>query len=910
VIQLIRLHSSIQNNGEEDTSLKLSPDFFSVSMALVPLNFTEMPLRCSLPLTSSSRYCSSPSLHALLFYSLGVKPSRQLIIRPFSSLRTSERSNNRSHNNRRLDNRNHKPSPPWIDKWPPSSSGAGSDHSGKKGGEHNGGAKIRSAEEEAEAKLRYLERDKGQNAIERIVLRLRNLGLGSDDEEDVEDDEESGMNGGDVKLVTGEERLGDLLKREWVRPDMMLAEGEESEEEDDVLLPWEKNEQEQAAERVEGEGGVAVMTKRRARAPSLAELTVEDSELRRLRRDGMYLRVRINIPKAGLTQAVMEKIHDTWRKEELVRLKFHEVLARDMKTAHEIVERRTGGMVIWRAGSVMVVYRGLDYQGPSVISNRMAGPKETLFVPDVSSAGDEATNAKDNQNPPLEIRDPIVKNPIRKQNMTEEEIEFNNLLDSLGPRFQEWWGTGVLPVDADLLPPTVPGYKTPFRLLPTGMRSNLTNAEMTNLRKIGKTLPCHFALGRNRNHQGLAAAILQIWEKSLIAKIAVKRGIQNTNNKLMADELKALTGGVLLLRNKYYIVIYRGKDFLPSSVAATLAERQELTKEIQDVEERVRTRDIEAIQPVGDKVPVERQELTEEIQHVEESVRTRDIKAIQPVGDKVPAEAGTLAEFYEAQARWGKEITPDHREKMIEEASRVANARVVKRIQHKLNIGQSKFQRAEKLLSKIEASMIPNGPDYDQEVISEEERAMFRKVGLKMKAYLPLGIRGVFDGVIENMHLHWKHRELVKLISKQKNLAFVEDTARLLEYESGGVLVAIEKVPKGFALIYYRGKNYRRPISLRPRNLLTKAKALKRSIAMQRHEALSQHISELERTIEQMQSQLTAKNPSYNESEWENDDDDDDEDEKDDVEDNESDWDESDDESAISSIEEAGNSSR
>ncbi|XP_010506878.1 PREDICTED: CRM-domain containing factor CFM3, chloroplastic/mitochondrial-like isoform X2 [Camelina sativa] len=842
-------------------------------MALVPLNFTEMPLRSSLPLTSSSRYCSSPSLHALLFYSLGVKPSRHQIVRPFSSLRTSERSNNRSHNNRRLDNRNHKPSPPWIDKWPPSSSGAGGDHSGKKGGENNGGAKIRSAEEEAEAKLRYLERDKGQNAIDRIVLRLRNLGLGSDDEEDVEDDEGGGINGGDVKPVTGEERLGDLLKREWVRPDMMLAEGEESEEEDEVLLPWEKNEEEQAAERVEGEGGVAVMAKRRARAPSLAELTVEDSELRRLRRDGMYLRVRINIPKAGLTQAVMEKIHDTWRKEELVRLKFHEVLARDMKTAHEIVERRTGGMVIWRAGSVMVVYRGLDYQGPSVVSNRVAGPKETLFVPDVSSAGDEATNAKDNQNPPLEIRDPIIKNPIRKENMTEEEIEFNNLLDSLGTRFQEWWGTGVLPVDADLLPPTIPGYKTPFRLLPTGMRSNLTNAEMTNLRKIGKTLPCHFALGRNRNHQGLAAAILQIWEKSLIAKIAVKRGIQNTNNKLMADELKALTGGVLLLRNKYYIVIYRGKDFLPSSVAATLAERQELTKEIQDVEERVRTRDNEAVQTVG---------------------------------EKVSAEAGTLAEFYEAQARWGKEITPDHREKMIEEASRVANTRVVKRIQHKLNLAQSKFQRAEKLLSKIEASMIPNGPDYDQEVISEEERAMFRKVGLKMKAYLPLGIRGVFDGVIENMHLHWKHRELVKLISKQKVLAFVEDTARLLEYESGGVLVAIEKVPKGFALIYYRGKNYRRPISLRPRNLLTKAKALKRSIAMQRHEALSQHISELERTIEQMQSELTAKNPSYNESEWENeeDDDDDDEDEKDDVEDNESDWDESD------GVEEADNSSR
>lgn len=88
------------------------------------------------------------------------------------------------------------------------------------------------------------------------------------------------------------------------------------------------------------------------------------------------------------------------------------------------------------------------------------------------------------------------------------------------------------------------------------------------------------------------------------------------------------------------------------------------------------------------------------------------------------------------------------------------------------------------------------------------------------------------------MHLHWKHRELVKLISKQKTLSFVEDTARLLEYESGGVLVAIQRVSKGFALIYYRGKNYHRPISLRPKNLLTKAKALKRSIAMQRHEVI------------------------------------------------------------------------
>jgi len=52
---------------------------------------------------------------------------------------------------------------------------------------------------------------------------------------------------------------------------------------------------------------------------------------------------------------------------------------------------------------------------------------------------------------------------------------------------------------------------------------------------------------------------------------------------------------------------------------------------------------------------------------------------------------------------------------------------------------QTKKLRAEKLLAKIEASMLPAGPDHDQETITEEERVMFRRVGLRMKAYLPLG---------------------------------------------------------------------------------------------------------------------------------------------------------------------------
>lgn len=42
----------------------------------------------------------------------------------------------------------------------------------------------------------------------------------------------------------------------------------------------------------------------------------------------------------------------------------------------------------------------------------------------------------------------------------------------------------------------------------------------------------------NRGLEGLAAAIVKLWEKSEIAKIAVKRGIQNTNHERMAEQLK------------------------------------------------------------------------------------------------------------------------------------------------------------------------------------------------------------------------------------------------------------------------------------------------------------------------------------------------------------------------------------
>ncbi|KAL9255178.1 CRM-domain containing factor CFM3A, chloroplastic/mitochondrial-like protein [Drosera capensis] len=75
--------------------------------------------------------------------------------------------------------------------------------------------------------------------------------------------------------------------------------------------------------------------------------------------------------------------------------------------------------------------------------------------------------------------------------------------------------------------------------------------------------------------------------------------------------------------------------------------------------------------------------------------------------------------------------------------------------------------------------MMPASPPDDQEMITNEERIMFHKVGLSMKAFLPLGVRGIFDGVIENMHLRWKHRELVKADHQTDNSWFRRGNSKI-----------------------------------------------------------------------------------------------------------------------------------
>ncbi|KAL6655888.1 hypothetical protein ACP70R_006714 [Stipagrostis hirtigluma subsp. patula] len=575
-----------------------------------------------------------------------------------------------------------------------------------------------------------------------------------------------------------------------------------------VLLPWERE-----GEDEEGLGGGG--PGRRSNT-ELAERTIPEHELRRLRDASLRMKERMKIGPGGVTQEIVESIHRKWKVDEVVKMRFEGPPSLNMKRTHDLLEDRTGGIVIWRSGRSVVLYRGMNYNLQCVQSYaKIAEVGSSKKFGDANSVGDQ-------------LGEDGVKRSKSAVNFSVEATEtfdVDSFLDKLGPRYKDWSGRSPIPVDADLLPGVVPGYKPPFRQLPYKVKSTLRNKEMTALRRLARQTVPHFALGRNREHQGLATAMVKLWEKSAIAKIAIKRGVPNTCNDRMAEEIKKLTGGVLLSRNKEYIVFYRGNDFITPKVREVLVEKQEQAITQQDEEELARLKASASISTIP-----------------------RELRS--------PLVAGTLAETKEATSRWGNSINYEQREDEMKQLALVKHTSLLKNLKRKLILAKIKVAKAEKALAKVQEFLSPAELPTDLETVTDEERFLFRRIGLKMRAFLMLGRREVFDGTVQNMHLHWKHRELVKVIVKGKSFAQVKHIAISLEAESGGVLISLDKTTKGYAIILYRGKNYRRPQIMKPRNLLTRRQALARSIELQRREALKHHISSMQDKIWKLKSQL------------------------------------------------------
>ncbi|KAK7287062.1 hypothetical protein RIF29_00066 [Crotalaria pallida] len=174
------------------------------------------------------------------------------------------------------------------------------------------------------------------------------------------------------------------------------------------------------------------------------------------------------------------------------------------------------------------------------------------------------------------------------------------------------------------------------------------------------------------------------------------------------------------------------------------------------------------------------------------------------------------------------------------------------RIRYKLE----KAKRKETwLIEKLRKFDVPKPPPetFDPEILTEEERHYLKRTGEKKKHYVPVGRRGVFGGVVLNMHLHWKNHETVKVICKPCKPGQVHEYAEELARLSKGIVIDI--MPNN-SIIFYRGKNYVQPKVMSPPDTLSKAKALENYRYDQSLEHTSQFIERLEKELEEYHHHL------------------------------------------------------
>lgn len=119
--------------------------------------------------------------------------------------------------------------------------------------------------------------------------------------------------------------------------------------------------------------------------------------------------------------------------------------------------------------------------------------------------------------------------------------------------------------------------------------------------------------------------------------------------------MQKLTGGIILSRNKDFLVFYRGKNFLSSDVTQALLERERMAKAMQDEEEHARLRASSLILP---------------------SINTSELSA----------EAGTLGETLDADAKWGKMLDERHKQKVMREVEQLRHAKLVRKLEDKLSL--------------------------------------------------------------------------------------------------------------------------------------------------------------------------------------------------------------------------------
>ncbi|MQI27751.1 YhbY family RNA-binding protein, partial [Escherichia coli] len=86
---------------------------------------------------------------------------------------------------------------------------------------------------------------------------------------------------------------------------------------------------------------------------------------------GLGMKQKLKIGKAGITEGIVNGIHERWRSVEVVKIVCEDICRLNMKRTHDLLERKTGGLVVWRSGFKIILYRGADYKYPYFLSDKV-----------------------------------------------------------------------------------------------------------------------------------------------------------------------------------------------------------------------------------------------------------------------------------------------------------------------------------------------------------------------------------------------------------------------------------------------------------------------------------------------------------------------------------------------------------
>lgn len=188
----------------------------------------------------------------------------------------------------------------------------------------------------------------------------------------------------------------------------------------------------------------------------------------------------------------------------------------------------------------------------------------------------------------------------------------------------------------------------------------------------------------------------------------------------------------------------------------------------------------------------------------------------------------------------------DPRRLGIKDKKRERFANAEERIKYKLEKARIKEAL---LIERLKRYEVPKaqGPVVEPHVLTGEERFYMKKMAQKRSNYVPVGRRGIFGGVILNMHLHWKKHETVKVYFKPCKPGQVQEYADELARLSGGIPI---QIIGDDTAIFYRGKNYVQPEVMSPVDTLSKKRALEKSKYEQSLESLRRFIAIAEKELE------------------------------------------------------------